>query len=233
MTWRARLRDERGFTLIELILASAAGLLVSGAALAIIAVSYELLRNDADRVDANQQGRTAMLEIEQLLNSSCVGGLVGFAPVQAGSSANSITFIASRADDPATPPSEYQIYLTGSNQLDLTTYQYAAGSAPYWSFSSSGQTQTLITHAAVVPGTSAIFSYYPYQSSGALATSISTTPLSLTDAANVAEIAIQFEAQPSDGVTVSGSNADFASEVVLRLTPVSTSTLSTTPLPCS
>jgi len=49
MTWRARLRDERGYTLIELILASAAGLLVSGAALAIIAVSYELLRNDADR----------------------------------------------------------------------------------------------------------------------------------------------------------------------------------------
>ncbi len=233
MTWRARLRDERGFTLIELILASAAGLLVSGAALAIIAVSYELLRNNADRVDANQQGRTAMLEIEQLLNSSCVGGLVGFAPVQAGSSANSITFIASRADNPVTPPSEYQISLSGSNQLNLTTYPYAAGSAPNWTFSSSGQTQTLITHAALVPGTSAIFSYYPYTASGTLATSSPSLPLSATDADNVAEIGIQFEAQPSDGVTVRGSNADFSSEVVLRLTPVSTSTISTTPLPCS
>jgi len=39
-----------------------------------------------------------MLEIEQLLNSSCVGGL-GYSPVQAGS-ANSITFVASQADNP-------------------------------------------------------------------------------------------------------------------------------------
>jgi Tfp pilus assembly protein PilW len=229
MTWRARLRDERGYTLIELILASAAGLLVSGAALAIIAVSYELLRNDADRVDANQQGRTAMLEIEQLLNSSCVGGL-GYSPVQAGS-ANSITFVASQADNPAIPPSEYQIYLSGSNQLDLTNYgQATGGSAPTWTFSSSGPTQTLIAHAALVPGTSAIFSYYPYTSTGALQTGSLT---SVSQGSNVAEIGIQFEAQPTDGVTVTGSNADFASEVVLRLTPVSTSTLSTTPLPCS
>ena len=55
----------------------------------------------------------------------------------------------------------------------------------------------------------------------------------MSQGSNVAEIGIQFEAQPTDGVTVTGSNADFASEVVLRLTPVSTSTLSTTPLPCS
>jgi prepilin-type N-terminal cleavage/methylation domain-containing protein len=243
MTWGARLRDERGFTLIELIVASAIGLLVCGAAFAILAVSYKLLRNDSDRVDANQQGRTAMLKIEQLLNSSCVDGL-GVSTVLGGSTAgtgappsgaNSITFVASRSDNPTTPPSEYQVYLNSANQLDLATYP-GTGPEPNTTFPTTPPTtETLISHAALVPITSGIFSYYPYLSSGALSTSPSgVTPyLGATSAAAVAGIGIQFEAQPSDGVTVSGGSADFASQVVLRLTPVSTSTLSSTPAPCS
>jgi hypothetical protein len=60
-----------------------------------------------------------------------------------------------------------------------------------------------------------------------------TGTLSVSAAATGAAIGIQFEAQPTDGVTVRGSSADFSSQVVLRLTPVSTSTISTTPAPCS
>ena len=41
-----------------------------------------MLANGSDRVDANQQGRDALLRIEQLLNSSCVAG-VGVSPVVA------------------------------------------------------------------------------------------------------------------------------------------------------
>ena len=68
----SRLRDERGFTLVEVMVALAIGLVVSTATLAIVIVSVHLGSNYTDRVDANQQGRLAMERITQALNSSCV-----------------------------------------------------------------------------------------------------------------------------------------------------------------
>ena len=74
-------RDERGFTLIEMLVAMLAGGIVASATLAIVIVSVHLTSNYNDRVDANQQGRMAIEQITQALNSSCVSAAT--APVLA------------------------------------------------------------------------------------------------------------------------------------------------------
>ena len=66
----ARLRDERGFTLVEVMVALAIGLVVSTATLAIVIVSVHLGSNFTNRVDANQQGRIAMEKVTQALNKA-------------------------------------------------------------------------------------------------------------------------------------------------------------------
>jgi prepilin-type N-terminal cleavage/methylation domain-containing protein len=77
---RARALDERGYTLIELLLATVAGLVVSAAALLIVVMSYSFASSQPERVDANQEGAIAMQTLVQTLSSSCVEGL-GVSPV--------------------------------------------------------------------------------------------------------------------------------------------------------
>ncbi len=247
MSLRGHMRDERGYTLIEMIAATAAGLLVAAAAMALLAASYHMLSNGADRVDANQQGRTALLQIEQLLNSSCVAG-VGVSPVVGGSSAgsgappsgaNSITFYASQSDLPTAEPNEYVVSLSSGGALQLATYQWVSGSNPDWVFSTTASPatpQTLVTHAANTPGTSAIFSYYQYAASGQLNTTADSLVggyLPSSSASSVAAVTIQFEALATDNNTSIGNGVDFSDQVVLRLTPVSGTPPTSTPEPCS
>ena len=80
MSRPAPLRDERGYTLVEMILATAAGLVVCVIALTIVLTSLQFSTADADRVDSNQQGSYAMEKIVQALTSSCVAG-EGSSPV--------------------------------------------------------------------------------------------------------------------------------------------------------
>ena len=80
MSWRERLSDERGYTLIELVMATAAGLVVCAAALAIVVSSLSFANGDSERIDSNQQGSVAMEKIVQALNSSCVVGY-GISPI--------------------------------------------------------------------------------------------------------------------------------------------------------
>jgi type II secretory pathway pseudopilin PulG len=239
---RQRLRDERGFTLIELLAATLAGLVVCGAAVAIVISALHLSLNDGDRTDADQQGSVAMEKIVQALNSSCVVG-VGVSPIVGASgssgatgstaappsSNNSLTFYSSLTDTPAiTDPSEIVIYLSSTNgPLDMATYQYSTGASGYSATPSS--VFDLIPHAAPVGSSGAsgsttpIFTYYGYDpSTGALTDQFSSSPkLGATNAAATSEIGINLQAQPSDGNDPLHAAVDLSDEVVLRLTAVS------------
>jgi Tfp pilus assembly protein PilW len=245
MSPRARLRAEHGYTLIEMIVATGAGLIVAAAALAILATSYHMLANGGDRVDANQQGRIALQRIEQLLNSSCIAG-VGVSPIVGGSSAgsgappsgaDSITFVASQSDSPSAEPSEYVLYLSSGGALDLATYVYRSGSDPDWVFATApASTVALLSHAALTSGTSAIFNYYQYAASGQLQTTADPLVggyLPSSSAASVAAVTIQFEALATDNNTSVNNGIDLSDQVVLRLTPVSSTPPTSTPEPCS
>jgi hypothetical protein len=196
MSWRELLRDERGFSLIELLMATIAGLVVSGAALAIVVSSLTFAAGDADRLDSNQQGSVAMEKIVQALGSSCVAGY-GKSPIvgvtgtssatgstgAAPSSDNTLTFYSSLNDSPLLNPSEVSVYFNPtSGSLLMATYPYVTsgtsgasgttGTTGYYAATPS-TTFTLIPNAAPPQSTATqnsttpIFTYYGYDPSAA------------------------------------------------------------------
>jgi Tfp pilus assembly protein PilW len=257
MSRRGRLRGERGYTLIEMLAATGAGLTIVAAMVAVLVGAYQLLQNDADRVDANQQGRTAMAQIAQLLNSSCVAGvdvspIVGD-PAPAGSTAppsgaNSITFYSSLSDAPEISQNvdEVVVFLNGAGALQEDVYRYVSGSTGDWVFASTpSSTATLVDNATDSPNTqSTMFTYYPFTTNGQLSAAADTLDaaghLSASAAQAVGAVGIRFEAEPTDASHAPGSDIDLSDQVVLRLSPVanasgatSSTGATTTPYPCS
>lgn len=84
------LRDERGFTLMELLVSMLAALVVTGALFAILQVSLRQTTLINDKVQANQLGRTAMTKIVDELHSACIAQ--GFKPIQKESTASDLIF---------------------------------------------------------------------------------------------------------------------------------------------
>jgi len=227
---RLDLRSETGFTLIELMVALVIGMVVSTATLAIVITSVHLSANYNDRVDATQQGRTAMLKIVQALNSSCVSSAV--APILSSSDSNNIVFYSLLGDAPGLNPNKVVVSLTGGS-LVMTTYPYVSGSAPNWVFSgTASSTFTLLQYAQAIPST-AVFQYFGYGSGGALSTTAySTSPNLGSNAATTAEVKINFVANPSDNWTALNRTESISDTVVLRLSTASGAS-SATNLPCT
>jgi hypothetical protein len=113
----------------------------------------------------------------------------------------------------------------------MDTYAYSSGK-----YGTTPSVATLLPHAAAATGTTGVFSYYGYNpSTGTLSTSPYATPLGATNAATTAEVAINLQAQPSDGNDPVNSSVDLSNSVVLRLSAVSNilpSSGPTTPAPC-
>jgi hypothetical protein len=206
------------------------------ATLAIVISSVHLSSQVGDRVDSNQEGRVAIEKITQALNSSCVSA--DLAPLTstptstpAYSDGNDVVFYSSLSDNPAITPNKVEVSLVGG-ALIMYTYDYtgAANASPAsWTWSSTPSTSfTLLPHAAAsTVGGSAVpvFQYYNYSGS-AISTTADSVPLTAASNSNpsVAEVAISFQAQPSDAYTANSRPSDFTDTVVLRLTPASSMT---------
>jgi prepilin-type N-terminal cleavage/methylation domain-containing protein len=234
----ARLRSERGFTLIEVMVALMIGLVVSSATLAIVIVSVHLGSNYTDRVDANQQGRLAMEKITQALDSSCV--TPNQAPILAGSTGTSMSFYSGQNDAPGAIPNEVTISLAPSQPAPLLmSTQTLTGTAPAWTpTSTSPLVFTLALYVAQSSSSGAtlpVFQYYGYGSGGAIATTpitVATGGLTAAQAAATAEVTVSYQALPSDNESTSGRAVDFSDSVVFRLTPPSGSP-NVANLPCA
>jgi Tfp pilus assembly protein PilW len=241
-----RLRDERGYTLIELMIASVAGIIVTAALGAIVISTVKFSSNFTDRVDANQEGAVAMEKITQALNSSCVASQVP-PVVSTGATGSYVTndtqmyFYSSLTDGPVITPNLDEVALT-NGQLVINTYAAnPGGSAPSptntnpWTFVSTAfPSFTLLPDATQTvnsSGTVPVFQYFGY-SGGTLSSTAYATPLSAADAATTAEVVISFRSLPSDNNTTTNRGADLTNSVVLRLTPASANTGATN-IPCS
>jgi Tfp pilus assembly protein PilW len=244
---RVALRDERGFTLVELLVATLAGIIVTTATSAVVIASVHFSSNFGNRVDANQEGRVAMEKITQALDSSCVAtgvtplvgtpvptGMVGGAA--SGSDASDAVFYSSLSDTPTIEPNEVEISLTGtapSQQLVMYTYanSNAAGTAPPWTFSTTPSPSggfVLLPDAAQATINGAVqpvFQYYGYISgTSTMSTTPYAVPLSAANAATTAEVTVSFEALPSNkgaNLSATGAGANISDSVVLKLTPAS------------
>ncbi len=77
----SRLRDQRGFTLVETLVAIISATVVVGALYTILDVSVQQAAKIADTSQATQLGRVTMVKLSEELESACLSS--GFTPVQA------------------------------------------------------------------------------------------------------------------------------------------------------
>jgi prepilin-type N-terminal cleavage/methylation domain-containing protein len=235
-------RDERGYTLIELLVAMVAGIAVTGALFSILDVSLRQTSRLTDKVQTDQLGRTTMTNIVDELHSSCLS--YGFAPVQGKSSENELRFITGYSPEPVIPSAtEHRIKWESSTET-LTDYSYPAGgswptftsssaSSPTSKHVASNVRQTVLANGEKIP----IFQYYEYATavtsgSEAPTGAISTTGLlkSSTEelksekeggspkAVSAASVQIAFTQAPSDGYSTSTGldrNVNFNDQVTL------------------
>jgi type II secretory pathway pseudopilin PulG len=151
---RRHLQGERGFTLIETLVAMAAGIIVTTAMGAIVVTSVHFGASTSARIDSNQEGRVAMEKITQALYSACVAstaapvisnGATGptgnpavsdgshlwvysaVPPSSVGGSTGPTGTIVS--DGANINPYLLEIYLSGGALME-TAYPWASGTAP-------------------------------------------------------------------------------------------------------
>jgi prepilin-type N-terminal cleavage/methylation domain-containing protein len=182
-TPRLLLLSERGFTLIEVIIAMAIGLMVSLAAFSLLEFTSNDVSRITDRAHADQTGRVALENIMLQLHSACVAVTIN--PIQEKSTENELKFISETSPlnvnkEPVsslatvglhkivyTPPS-------GKTAGTLTEKVWTStGTTPNFAFNEAakpaterlllkGVSQTLNEEGKSIP----VFQYYRYYNSG-------------------------------------------------------------------
>lgn len=215
---------ERGFSLIELMVSMAAFIVVFSAILMMVQVATRNQADVAGKVATNQRARPVMTNMIDRLHSSCVSP--GVAPIAAGSTGTSMTFISKSGATVSPTPDRYTISLTGDT-LSESRYVATGGSPPSWTFSPTPTTTRELLSGVGQgsigdpPVTVPLFRYYAY-SGGELSPTPLTTPLNTLDAARTVHVTVAFAASPSEGSVPSpNSPITLADSTTLRLEPAS------------
>ncbi len=222
-------KDESGMTLIELLVATSAGVVVMFGVVMAVIVSLRETDRVASHVDANQRARTTMYKVIDELHSACVASQI--APVQSGSSGTSLNFIHQSGSAVSPTPVLSKISLSGTT-LSQADYAATGGSAPTWTFPGTPTaTRQLMTGVSPISGNS-IFSYYAY-SGGQVSSTPLNVPLSSDSAAQTVQVSVAFKAAPTTTPIANDTNAAAAVQdsALLRFTPATFST-SANNLPC-
>jgi prepilin-type N-terminal cleavage/methylation domain-containing protein len=231
--------DERGFTLMEMLVSLAVGSILLMAIFG--ALDYSVTANGRvqDRVDSAQRGRAAMELITQQLRSQiCLGPGYPAIPVTPSSDGNSITFFTDLGGDTGTGGSGGS---GGSGKLQRRTITYSSGTVYETDYSVGGTIPTAPTFTlvrsnwvladklALVPNTP-FFRYYAFTQNPVTPNQwLNTTPPSyaLADAAKptVVKVSISFLANPLRGPGTAGTGnislSTFQNDVYVRTSDAS------------
>jgi type II secretory pathway pseudopilin PulG len=183
MTWlrrriAARLGRQEGFTLVELLAAMAAGMVVLAGLVTVISVTLRQTSYTFTRVDATERARSALTHIEDELHSACL--VNGVQPIQGGaqgsqvSDANNLVFVSQFGTSASPTPVEHKITFDPVRGT-LTEYTYTVtggGDPSQWVFSSTPTStagRLLLTNSSriPIPNTSnfqPVFQYFAYES---------------------------------------------------------------------
>lgn len=209
---RASLGDERGFTLIEMLVAMIAGLVLTGALLAILEISLRQTTRLTDRVQVDRSGRTVMNNVVDQLHSSCTG--FGATAIQVPSTtpasplaplgATDLWYLSSYASSASTSPAVSTIFLhdinwsatgtsnTGQQLGTLRDYSFSGTGEPnYWTFpalTTSNATSRVLATNVVPLSASTVFEYSRYDTNAANTKTYGTlVAVSPSELASVAE----------------------------------------------
>jgi hypothetical protein len=159
---RGAAAGEAGFTMMELVVAMALGLVVLTTIVTILRVTLTQAAGTFSAVDSTQRARTTLTGIEQELQSSCMSS--GVTPIQGGSTASSLIFLSAYGNAAQPTPIEHDIAFSPAAGT-LVDYQYAVtgGSAPDWTFSVTPSSSTTLLTNVAQSGATAPFQYFAYQ----------------------------------------------------------------------
>lgn len=223
----AMARDERGFGLMETLVALVMSVVVAGALFAILEVSLRQTSRVTDYIQASQLGRTAMTKIVDELHSSCIAP--GFAPVLEKSTPSELRFVTafSGAAEIASAQ-EHRIKFEGGVLSDSSFANNPASAWPAFTFKASSTSVTRIgEHIEQSEKNEPIFRYYKYNTASnggeekgekvalsALKEIPVVKELGSAEAKETAAVVIRFRALPTNGNGKLNRGADMNTQVV-------------------
>jgi hypothetical protein len=212
---RVEIADQRGATLIEVTVATTAGIVVLFALTTMIVVTLHSTARVNARIDSARNARLAATRVMEQLRSSCVAPRVP--PVQIGSTGTSLSFIHQFGSAAVLMPVLSRIVLDGDT-LRQYDYEAVGGSLPKWSFSTVPFAERqLATGITPIPPSNSIFTYVAY-SDGA-ASEVLSTPLSTVSAARTVKVRLAFSAAPDNaGIADPNTSTRIRDSAILRLT---------------
>jgi hypothetical protein len=207
------MRDERGFSIAELLVSMGAAMVVMTG---VVTLTTTVMHSEAritNRVDAQSRARPAMTRIVQGLHSSCVTSHI--APIRTGSTGTSISFLSKRGSAPSLTPELHTITLSGG-ALRESVFQANSSTPPgYGGFTTQISGPSPLLTNVVAPG-GVIFRYYDFVTgTGLLNTTPLTVPLTDTTSARAAYVTVSFTSSPKP--LDPGSSLFLTSGVDLRL----------------
>ena len=192
-----RITEERGFTLVEVLVATVIGIVVLLACNALLDSSVTLTGQTQDRVDSTARARPALEQMARELRSQVCPSAGSAAITYAD--ANSVTFYSFVGSGTFTPQQVKLSY--SSTSQSVIESDYVNGSTwPTLNFPSTPtRTNTLLQNVVPESGTP-IFSYFTFPSSGSVSATqqLTSTPLSASDLQSVARISIHFVARANN-----------------------------------
>ena len=228
---RRRMGQERGFTLIELMVAMTVGVVIVGVAFGLLDAVVRTFGTSGDRVDVSQRGRQAMDQVTQKLRSQVCGGnpSTSFTPSFTSATKDRVVFWSDTGDkqaDGITPKGKR-----------LRGLEYSGGTLYELEFPGTGQDPTatptkreLATNIAQnntnSAGATGIFRFYAYNVQAANQTASPAPPLYLeltgspnlvaADLQRIVRITVNFTAFPRGGSAGDQTAADFTGDFLSR-----------------
>jgi type IV pilus assembly protein PilW len=154
-----RRRSQDGFTLPELLIAMAVGMVVMFGLTTIMIVTLHQSQRTFTRVDATRQARTALANIENELHSACVGAAT---PIQSASTADNLIFLSFYGTAANPTPVWHQLTFSSSAQTLTDSSYNVGGTGPNWTKGTPLATKTLLVNVARQPGSIPVFQYFAY-----------------------------------------------------------------------
>lgn len=196
------IRDEGGFTLVELLMTMLTSLVVMSAIVMMLTASLRNQDRINKRVDASQRVRPVMTHIIQELHSACIAPrmtpVIGDGTTN-GSTGTRISFLSKSGATVIPTPDLHVISLTAGT-LSESVFPATGGTQPGpWTFSATASSSTQLLTQVAAPA-SGMFQYYDFVN-GQVDTSPTAVPLSATDAGKTAIVKVTMSSSPTKGVS--------------------------------
>lgn len=231
-------REDGGYTLIELLIATAIGLIVTTSAFMLLEFTTNDVSRITTRVHVTQAGRVALERLMMKLHSTCVAPLIN--PIVTGSSSTTLRFISESGSEPslATVRLREVVYTPAAGKSEGTLVEKSwlstGGNPPEYTFNEKATptTRALLTgvrQTEAIP----VFQYYRYYQEsdpgailGELNPNPMTSPLKIKEAEAVTKVTVSFTLAPEgkESATFNGDGpVALEDSAVLRLSPSSSS----------